>query len=93
LSARRGSEEEGAGTRSLWGLGSGTMRSLVRSRAQRLRGQSVDVKGLSTGLLRDILVRSDGQLVAALVEANGVTQRVPVDERFGLPRTAVRWPR
>ena len=44
-----------------------------------LRGRPVERKGKSAGTLRDILVATDGELTAVLVETDGAAERVPFD--------------
>lgn len=65
-----------------------------RSRAlalSSLRGQPVMRQARELGILRDLILASDGELVALIVETDGETKRVPFDDelRFAPPnRTA-----
>jgi hypothetical protein len=45
-----------------------------------LRGQAVQHKGKPVGVLRDVVVASDGTVVAVLVESDGVSRRLPFDD-------------
>ena len=44
-----------------------------------LRGCGVERKGRSVGTLRDVLVATDGEVAAVVVETDGRTRRVPFD--------------
>ena len=44
-----------------------------------LRDRPVERKGRSVGILRDVLVATDGELAAVLVETDGAAERVPFD--------------
>jgi hypothetical protein len=53
-----------------------------RSRALSLgslRGRAVEHRRREVGTLRDVVVASDGELLALLVEQDGASQRIPFD--------------
>lgn len=45
-----------------------------------LREQPVQHRGKPVGVLRDVVIASDGTLVAVLVETDGASRRVPFDD-------------
>jgi hypothetical protein len=45
-----------------------------------LRGQPVQHQGQPVGVLRDVVVASDGAVVAVLVESDGASRRLPFDD-------------
>ena len=56
--------------------------AFYRSRALALssaRGRPVEQGGQALGILRDVVVRTDGTLLAVLVEQDGETKRTPFD--------------
>lgn len=59
--------------------------AFYRSRAvalSSLRGRPVERNGRALGLLRDVVVGTDGALVAVVVESDGTTRRVPFDDEL-----------
>jgi uncharacterized protein YrrD len=47
-----------------------------------LRGRPVERQGTRLGILRDVVVAADGALDAVIVEANGATERIPIDDEL-----------
>jgi uncharacterized protein YrrD len=56
--------------------------SFYRSRSfalSALRGRPVERKSTRLGILRDVVIADDGELLALLVEHDGSTERIPFD--------------
>jgi uncharacterized protein YrrD len=47
-----------------------------------LRGRPVERQGTQLGVLRDVVIADDGELVAVVVEREGATERIPFDGKL-----------